>query len=542
MKEISTSTYSFRRLREHDCLYVDKTKYIYKMLQASGGQFFFSRPRRFGKSLTVSTLEAIFKGERELFHGLYLDSTDYDWPVHPVIHIDFTRCTMDTLDTLSRSLCLQLLNISQEYGITFTEDLDNAPILFSKLILQLYEKTGQGVVILIDEYDKPILEHMTTAADAETFRSFSESFYQVIKGMDAYEHFVFLTGVTKFAKVSIFSKLNNLTDITADPEYATMLGYTQEEFEQAFAEHLDHLLATGVRSLNKQPLNRTQLLAEIKKWYDGFCFTDGAPTVYNPVSVGKFFQGHGRFRNYWFATGTPTFLIDILRKQQLTLADLDGAVVSDIDFETFDVARLAEGQATNEQIFQIMLQAGYLTLDTEQASGAMFMYTLRFPNYEIETSFTDQLSRAYHPRLTFSNYLYQLIQAIQGGDTQAFIDWLKEYLANIPYDIQIAQEKYYQSLVYGVLLLCGADMQTEVRTNKGRIDAVLKAPNHLYIIEFKLNQSAETGLAQIEEKAYTERYRLQAREKHQQLHQLTINFSYDKDVRNITDWKESIDA
>ena len=198
-------------------------------------------------------------------------------------------------------------------------------------------------------------------------------------------------------------------------------------------------------------------------------------------------------------------------------------------------------QRRKAAVFQIMLQTGYLTLDYEQPSGALSVYTLRFPNYEVEVSFTEQLSQAYHPRFGVTRYVFQLVDAINAGATADFIDWLKEYLANIPYDIQIPQEKYYQSLVYSILLLCGADMQTEIRTNKGRIDAVLKSDRHIYIIEFQLEKSAETGLAQIEEKSYAQKYERMAKEKGQQLHKLAINFSYDKDVRNITDWKETVE-
>ncbi len=538
LKDISTSIYTFPDLIESQRLYIDKTRYIYRLIHPGNGFFFCARPRRFGKSLTISTLEAVFQGRRELFRGLYLEHADYDWTVHPVIHLDFAQSSMETLTQLKNWLCHKLADIGTRYGLTLQET--DAVLLFGMLIQRLYDKTGQDVVVLIDEYDKPILEHMRSGKEAESFRFFLENFYQIIKGMAACEHFVFITGVTKFAKVSIFSKLNNLTDITNDPEYATMFGYTQEELEQGFEEYFAQLLGNKVTDNKGQVLNRTQLLASVKKWYDGFRFAGNAPSVYNPVSIGKFLQSKGRFRNYWFATGTPSFLLEFFRKQQLTLADIEQAFVSDSDFELFDVSRLAEGNATKEQLFQLMFQTGYLTINKEQSRGALLMYTLRFPNYEVEISFTEQLSQVYHPRIAVSSYVFKLVDAIDAGDTAGFIDWLREYLANIPYDIQIAQEKYYQSLVYSILLLCGADMQTEICTNKGRIDAVLTTDSHLYIIEFKLNQSAETGLAQIEEKSYTQKYELMAKEKHQQLHKLAINFSYAKDVRNITDWKETL--
>ena len=262
LKDISTSIYTFPDLIEGHRLYIDKTRYIYQLLRPGKGLFFCARPRRFGKSLTISTLEAIFQGRRELFRGLYLAHTDYDWTVHPVIHLDFAQSSMETLAKLENWLCHKLSDIGARYGLSLHET--DAVLLFGMLIQRLYEKTGQGVVILIDEYDKPILEHMRSAKEADAFRSFLENFYQIIKGMAACEHFVFITGVTKFAKVSIFSKLNNLSDISNDPAYATMFGYTQEELEQGFEEYFQRLLAAKVTDNQGQVLKHAQLLATIK--------------------------------------------------------------------------------------------------------------------------------------------------------------------------------------------------------------------------------------------------------------------------------------
>ena len=257
LKDISTSIYTFPDLIESQRLYIDKTRYIYRLIHPGNGFFFCARPRRFGKSLTISTLEAVFQGRRELFRGLYLEHADYDWTVHPVIHLDFAQSSMETLTQLKNWLCHKLADIGTRYGLTLQET--DAVLLFGMLIQRLYDKTGQDVVVLIDEYDKPILEHMRSGKEAESFRFFLENFYQIIKGMAACEHFVFITGVTKFAKVSIFSKLNNLTDITNDPEYATMFGYTQEELEQGFEEYFAQLLGNKVTDNKGQVLNRTQL-------------------------------------------------------------------------------------------------------------------------------------------------------------------------------------------------------------------------------------------------------------------------------------------
>ena len=391
MKEISTSISSFPRLIERHCLYVDKTPYIYKMLQVTSGQFFCARPRRFGKSLTVSTLEAIFQGRRELFEGLYLGSTDYDWPVHPVIHIDFARSSMQTLPQLKKWLCLQLSRIGRQYELELTDD--DPVLLFDSLICALYDKTETEVVLLIDEYDKPIFEHLDSVEDARSFRDFLCGFFQIIKGDACMLHFTFMTGVTKLDKLSIFGRLNNLDDITMDPDYACMFGYTQQELESYFAEQLNHALAEGTPSSQGTLLDRAGLLAEIKAWYNGFRFAPGANTVYNPYSIGKFFQNQQHFRIYWLPANEPALWLNIIREQKLTLSDLEKPLISDGDLDSFDIARLVEASPANESIMQLMLYIGLLTLDSEKSSGALLIYQLRFPNYEAETSFVENLSQ-----------------------------------------------------------------------------------------------------------------------------------------------------
>lgn len=539
MKEITTSVYTFPDLIENHCLYVDKTRYIYDLLRATKGQFFCARPRRFGKSLTISTLETVFQGRRELFDGLYLGSTDYDWPVHPVIHIDFTQCVMDTISQLKESLCWNLAQIAQNYEVTLPMD-DNPAFMFNALIRILYQKSGKGVVLLIDEYDKPVFEHLESIEDAQAFRSFLSSFYQIIKGAEPLLRFTFMTGVTKVAKLSIFSKLNHLDDITMHRDFACMFGYTQQELETYFSAWLDAAVADGARSDRGACLDHAGLLAEIQAWYDGFRFADNAETVYNPVSIGKFFRNHHTFENFWFATGTPTFLIQLMKRKRLTIPDIDRTTLSENYLNTFDIAELASDDVPDERVRDLLFQTGYLTIDRLAYSRPERAYRMRFPNHEVAYSFEQELLAAYmYPHRPLP-WMAELLSTAESGRTEDMIAVWKDFFANLPYDIQIKEEKYYQSIVYTVCRLCGMDILTEVATNKGRIDAVLKAGTHLYIIEFKLNASADVALTQIDEKAYAEKYLRTARKNHQTIHAVGINFSYAKGERNITDWKERL--
>ncbi len=538
MREISTSIYTFADLRKYDCLYVDKTRYVYHLLREAKGQFFCARPRRFGKSLTVSTLKAVFQGRRELFEGLYLAGTDYDWPVHPVIHIDFGRYDNSTVALMEQSLQLELRRTAKDYGVEL--EGKSAAIMFGELIQKLYEKYACGVVLLIDEYDKPIIGHVEDAGDAEAFRGALESFYQIIKGAEAQLRFVFLTGVTKFAKVSIFSKLNNLTDISMSADYATMFGYTQGELEQNFSEYLEALSRREKRRGTGRGLARRELLSAVKFWYDGFCFADEAETVYNPVSIGKFFYNNGVFQNYWFETGTPTFLLKLLLGKNMFLTDMVEASMSVDSLATFNLADLSGSNVPFERTVQLLFQTGYLTLDHLLDMGMLRSYALRFPNFEVRSSFEVGLLTTYERLSEPNTYAVKLFRAAMSGDTALLIDCLREFFAGLSYDIQVKQEKYYQSIVYTIFRMCGMELQTEVTTNIGRIDGVLDTEGHLYIIEFKLERSAAEAVAQIDTQKYAEQYIRPAREKGQRVHALGINFSYEQGVRNVTDWQEKI--
>lgn len=541
MKEITTSVYTFEDMIRGNVLYVDKTAQIYRMVSVLKGQFFCARPRRFGKSLMVSTLEALFKGKKELFQGLAISQMDYDWDVYPIVHIDFSRADTTSEKSLTSWLKREIERIGSSCQVAPTGD--TLPLQFDDLLYLLNKEYGKGVVILIDEYDKPIMDHLEMAADAENFRALLDRFYQVIKGAEPFLRFVFITGVTRIAKVSIFSKLNNLNDITGDLEYADMFGYTQKELEENFADYLDEALREKVTDNYGNELDREQLLSELKRWYDGFCFSDGAETVYNPVSVGMFFNKHCRFSNYWFSTGTPTFLMKLMKKNHLLMQDMQDLVISDNSLNTFDLTELASETVNNERIEQILYQTGYLTIDHLIAIGPTRMYQMRYPNYEVEESFISNLVGVYSGEVSANSYVNRIRTAAYQGDPEQMIALIKDFFDNLPYDLQIKAEKYYHAMVYMMFRMCGFHILSEEKTSIGRIDAVLEAGRYLYIIEFKLEKSAEAAIAQIDDKRYADKYRLQAKERGQQICEIGIAFCYAKNERTIKDsrikWLES---
>jgi len=536
MKEISTSISTFADLVSYGCLYVDKTMYIHRMVTASKGQFFLSRPRRFGKSLTVSTLDALFKGRRDLFKGLYIDSTDYDWKEYPVIHIDFSVLDMSSLKALREDLVQVLQEIASSYGVELK--IKRPAGAFRELITKLKSKFGCGVVILIDEYDKPLLDHIGNKKKSEAFQKFLSGFYQVIKGSEPKLRFVLLTGITRFSKVSVFSVLNNLTDISMDERYACMLGYTQKELEENFREWIDFAVEKGVSDDMGSRFDREGLLQELKRWYDGFRFCPGSESVYNPVSVGMFFDQGCIFRSYWFSTATPSYVIALLKLNDIAAIDVEGASMSARSLDTFDVLGLSEPNVGRAKVIQILFQSGYLTISPCVNSYANELL-VTFPNYEVECSFLENLFTSYTKDDT-ANYTLGIRNAAKSGDTAALIEEIKSCISNISYVLHEKSEKYYHSIVMAIMLGAGLDVGMEQTTNIGRIDGVINTANHLYIIEFKLDRTADEAVHQIDEKKYLQKYMVPARSKGKTIHKLGINFSYKDGVKNIYDWKEEI--
>ena len=488
MKNITASVYSFEKLRQEGYLYVDKTEYIWNLINPAGGSFFLSRPRRFGKSLTVSTLKAVFEGRKELFKGLAIYDKPYDWEVHPVIHLSFGdyNVTSDAMKELPDYLTEKVKRISAEYGI---EVSGSTPALcFGDLIDQLAKKIK--VVILVDEYDKPILDNITNPEIANIQKCL-KGFYSVLKDRNDKEHFLFVTGVSKFSHVSLFSDLNNLTDITMDARYATMFGYTQEELEANFGDRIEAV--AGEQDLES-------FKAKIKEWYNGYRFHRNAKTVYNPVSFAKFLESGGEFNNYWFSTGTPSFLLELIRKNHFSFEDVLSNPVSSFAFDAYEVDKLNP--------LTLLLQTGYLTIDKAVERYGDTAYMLRFPNLEVKGSFEAYLTGDYSGLHVdqVKDSVYRLADKVTAGDVDGFMETMKIFFAKVPYDVHLKNESNFQLLFYSIFMLLGISITAESRTNNGRIDAVATNENFVFVFEFKLNKSDEIALQQIRERDYFRRY------------------------------------
>ena len=489
-----SDTYSFDYLIEKDCLYVDKTEYLYNLVSSQKKLYFFSRPRRFGKSLTLSTLKAIFQGKKELFKGLYIDKQPYDWKKYPVIHLDLGSISASTSEKLEYLLLKKVLEIAEEYNIKLSVKYPEEA--FEELIKKLSKRNGD-VVVLIDEYDKPILNNIENENVAQ-LQKIMKGFYSVIKTCELYERFVFITGVGKFMKVSIFSDLNNLNDISMSDDYATMCGYTEKELKDYFDEKISDLAAL-------HGIEYKDFLARVKKWYDGYKFSDGGENVYNPVSISKFLQDNGKFNNYWFETGTPSIIIKKIKDTKFDLSEIISNYNTEDIFSAFS--------PDDVSIIPLMYQTGYLTIkdvkypDRKKSNDEQILYKLGFPNTEVEQSFFRRLLAGLNNENLIGDYLsIKLRKAVTEGKIDEFMSIMDTYLSNIPYDIQLKYEKYYQSIFFMIFRMIGCDIRAEERTDKGRIDAVLDTGDHIYVFEFKMNKSARIALKQIKENEYAKPY------------------------------------
>lgn len=514
MKNLTTSIYTFEKIIEGNYFYVDKTEYIWDLIKEPYGIYFLSRPRRFGKSLTLSTLKAVFQNKKNLFKGLALETKPYDWKEYPVIHMALGNCEARNASQLQQYLIETVDDIAKNYGLLLART--GVSGRFTELIETL-AATGNKIVILIDEYDKPILNNATNPKVKEILETL-KAFYSVIKDSEPYQRFVLLTGVSKFSRVSIFSDLNNLTDITMDARYATMLGYTQNELESNFTEYIDHVV--------KMPkIDRDELLSKLKGWYNGYKFHPKAETVYNPVSIGKFFESEGEFKNYWFETGTPTFLIDLLKKNDYNLSNLDNREAVEDDFSTYEIERL--------QILPLLVQTGYLTINRAFKKFESLCYILDFPNREVRESFNRRLVQSYSnlEGQIVTSHLFRMLEALDKNDLEKFFENLGVFFANVPYNIHLKHEHYYQSIFHVVFTLIGVNMASEVATGTGRIDAMVQTNKYIYIFEFKLDGTADEAMKQINEKKYYEKYQNSGKE----IILIGANFSTEK--RNIESWE-----
>ena len=492
MERVATDIYTFSELRNGGFTYVDKTDALYAMASGeSGKQFFIARPRRFGKSLAVSTLKSLFLGEREYFKGLAIEPK-WDWSKKwPVLHLDMGSMQARTVDEFHELLLAHLRRRAAELGAGKVEG-DIPSVLFTNLIDALAAKSpDRRMVLLVDEYDKPLLGHLMKP-DVTEFRDALKAFYSVIKTLESKQRFTFITGVSKFSKVSIFSDLNNLNDWTMDLRSATLFGYTHEEVLKCFPGRIHEL--AGANGLTDEGA-----FSEIVKWYDGYKFEENAEPVINPVSLGQCFQKR-KFNDYWSATAVPTFLIDILRENPL-------------DFSTIDIGEyeLNVYEPEKPRIVTLLYQTGYLTIKSFRQMGASRRYTLKFPNLEVENSFLENLVGAYVGQDSgkSSSYAAAAGESLYAHDVPKFLKSLKAFFTDIPYSLTDRQnEQMWQTIVYVVLRSIGVNVNGEVQTHDGRIDMVVDLPKDIYIVEFKLDRPAAEAMEQIRGKDYAGKYAL----------------------------------
>jgi hypothetical protein len=485
MKRLPVGIQTFRDIVQNDYLYVDKTEKIFDLVNNPKGVYFLSRPRRFGKSLLISTLNEIFEGEKELFKGLWIYKADYAWEKRPIVRIDFSKSKARNSDELINYIVYQLDKTAQLYGITLEQT--QYDIKFDELLTKLSEINK--VVVLIDEYDKPIIDNIENKELAIELREILKGFYTIIKACDEYIRFVLLTGVSKFSKAGVFSGLNNLKDLSMSMRYSSLLGITREEMEDSFKDHTDQFAET-------EGVSNAELIEKITYWYDGFCFSGTCEKVFNPFSMLLLFD-NAEFSNYWFESATPSFLIKLIKEKDLDLSRLDGVKVDESAFSSYEIENL--------KVVPILFQTGYLTI-TDYDKERM-EYTLAYPNFEVKNSMIKCLAEAYSyvERELVHGYAWKLIDALREHDFELFFDTLRVFFADIPYDLHINREKYYQTIFYLIFSLIGLKVKAEVKTNKGRIDAVI-IDKDIYIFEFKFNGDKDQALNQIKDKKYFEKY------------------------------------
>lgn len=504
---------SFEKVREGEYVYVDKTDLLYQLVQ-SGNPYFLSRPRRFGKSLFLSTLDAYFQGKKQLFEGLAIEKLERDWKVYPVLHLDLNAEKYESPESLYAILSRNLRQYEDIYGVD-ERDVTIAD-RFSSLIARAYEQTGMPVVVLIDEYDKPLLQSMQNESLMREYRNTLKSFYGVLKSSDNSLKFIFLTGVTKFAHVSVFSDLNQLVDISLSPEYATICGITLEELNLFFEPELNSLS-------RKNNLTHQETVSRMARKYDGYHFQEGTSGVFNPFSVLNCFRAC-RFDNYWFQTGTPTFLVELLKDSDYDLRLLlDGVEMRASAFSEYRM------EANNP--IPLIYQSGYLTI--KGYDKEFEIYKLAFPNEEVKYGFIDFITPFYTAVTEDESgfYIGKFVRELRAGDVDAFMNRLKAFFADFPYELNEKTERHYQVVFYLVFKLMGQFCDAEVRSARGRADAVVKTGDYIYVFEFKLNGSTEEAIKQIDDKGYLIPYTVDG------CQLVKVGASFSSDDRNIAGWE-----
>lgn len=503
-----TSIQYFPRLIEDGFVYVDKTALIYQLTHTKTCCF-LSRPRRFGKSLLVSTMEAYFKGRRELFKGLAIEDLEKEWNEYPVIHLDLNNGDFHSKESLEKHLQFQLNRIEEDWDLSPIEvSLGNR---FEALINRISENTGKKVVVLIDEYDKPMLEIITDDKAQEEYRNVLKPFYGTLKKTEQYLRFVFITGVTKFAKLSVFSDLNQLDDISLMPEYGTICGITKEEMLNIFQDPIKEFA-------EEEEVSYEEMVTLLENKYDGYHFSRKLVDVFNPFSLLNAFDKKD-LANYWFGTGTPTFLVKLLKDHHYLLSDLSGAKANG------DL--LTSIESTRESPLPVIFQSGYLTIKEYDKKSRIF--TLDYPNEEVKKGFLNFLLPRYASLRGIHSdaEITKLIDELSSGDCEAFLRRIRSFLSDHNYDVILDCEAHFQNVLYIVFSLLGMQVEVEKRISNGRIDMVVKMNHYIYVMEFKYDGSVQDAMKQIKEKEYALPYQRDKRKV------ILVAVNFDSKTRNI---------
>ena len=508
---------TFETIRSNDYLYVDKTKYIYEATHP-GRYVFLSRPRRFGKSLLTSTLDAYFSGRKDLFKGLAIEELEKEWKQYPVLHFSLASAKRGTVQDLEDIITMQLEDAESKYGIPQSET--NITKRFTRLVKDIYEKTGTQVVVLIDEYDAPMLTVLHDSERLEQMRTELQAFYSPLKDLDPYLRFVFITGITKFSQLSIFSQLNNLNNISMLPQYAAMCGITIKELEDNFQEGIG-LLA------EKYHYSHQQVIDKLLYHYDGYHFSEDSEGVLNPFSLLSAMNNR-KFDNYWFSTGTPTFLVNMLKHFRTDITKIDGSEAWATDFD--------QPTENMQSILPLFYQSGYITI--KGYDPIMQFYTLGFPNEEVKVGLMRILIPYYvHTNnVEASHAVGRMYQALRKDDMDSCLKAMQEFLTTIPYQENTLKdapttEGHFTAMLYVMFSLLNVYVFSQVRNAKGRLDILIETDTTIYVMELKLDSDLDKALKQIDEKDYTIPYQSDGRK----VVKVAINFSTEE--RTIKEWK-----
>ena len=504
---------TFSKIREGNYLYIDKTEYVYRMTHSASSYMFLSRPRRFGKSLLTSTLHSYFSGRKELFHGLAMEKLEKEWTEYPVLHFDMSTAKHADSEQLLQELNLKLYGYEQIYGRLEEEVNPNQRLM--GLIKRAYEQTGKKVVVLIDEYDAPLLDVVHERENLDVLRNIMRNFYSPLKACDPYLRYVFLTGITKFSQLSIFSELNNIKNISMDEPYAAICGISEDEIRLQMKDDLGELA-------KKLEITPEEALMKLKENYDGYHFTSPSPDIYNPFSLLNAFAD-GKFGSYWFGSGTPTYLVKMLNKF--------GVKPSEIGRRQLKSSVFDAPTETMTDAVPLLYQSGYITI--KDYNKMLDLYTLDIPNKEVRLGLMESLLPYYVNNKTpeATTMVAYLFYDIQNGDMDAALHRLQEFLSTIPYCDNTRFEGHYQQVFYIIFSLLGYYVDVEVRTPRGRVDIVLRTKTTLYVMELKLDKSAGEAMEQIDLKNYPERFALCG------LPVVKVAVSFDSERCTIGDWE-----